>query len=190
METRIRHFRKQNGWTLQHLAELVGTTAQTVQRLETANMTVSVDWLQRFADVFEVHPADLIAAPSPRDVPFLGVMGRGGLLRVAPAQQPENGALTIDIPAENPIAVKLDEPIWGLASGTVLIGNRSRGTNMSNAIGANALVGLQNGAVVLARVIRGTGDTFTLVPPRPGDDVRYDQTPDWVARIVMTVNYM
>ena len=52
MKTRIREFRKERRWTLQDLARQVGTTAQTVQRLETANMTVSTDWLERFGEAF------------------------------------------------------------------------------------------------------------------------------------------
>ena len=57
MSTRIREFRKLRGMTLQYLAQKVGTTAQTIQRLETGNMTVSLDWLRRIADVYGVPAA-------------------------------------------------------------------------------------------------------------------------------------
>ena len=40
MQTRIRELRKRRGMTLQQVADIVRTTPQTVQRLETANMTV------------------------------------------------------------------------------------------------------------------------------------------------------
>lgn len=43
MRTRIRHFRKARGLTQTELAEALGTTAATVSRLETADMTVSTD---------------------------------------------------------------------------------------------------------------------------------------------------
>ena len=46
MQTRIREFRKLRGMTLKELADKIKTTPQTVQRLETANMTVSMEWLE------------------------------------------------------------------------------------------------------------------------------------------------
>ncbi len=190
MQTRIRFFRKQRGWTLQQLAETIGTTAQTVQRLETANMTVSMDWLQRFADAFEIHPADLLETPAARNVPMLGRLGRDGALRgtAGPAAAPQS--LSLDIPADDPIAVQLEERINDYGPGTILIANRLTGADMTNAVGRNALLGLSTGAILLGRVIRGKGDTYTLVPLRPQGDVRYDLTPDWIARIVMTVGYV
>ena len=47
MKTRIRHFRKLKGLTQSGLALRLSTTAATVSRLATADMTVSTDWLER-----------------------------------------------------------------------------------------------------------------------------------------------
>jgi hypothetical protein len=44
--------------------------------------------------------------------------------------------------------------------------------------------------VVLRRVVRGAGDTFTLVPVAPEGDIRYDEAVDWIARLVMRVEYL
>ena len=66
MTTRIREIRRRRGLTLQALAEKVGTTPQTIQRLETNNMTVSVDWLLRIADALNLSAADLLEAPHQR----------------------------------------------------------------------------------------------------------------------------
>ena len=72
MSTRIREFRKLRGMTLNYLAQKVGTTAQTIQRLETGNMTVSLDWLQRIADVFGLPAAALLVTDTTSSVPVLG----------------------------------------------------------------------------------------------------------------------
>jgi len=80
MQTRIRKLRKTRGWTLQQLADLIGTTPQTVQRLETANMTVSMDWLQKFANAFNVSPVDLMKESTPRDIECIGEIGHDGSL--------------------------------------------------------------------------------------------------------------
>lgn len=59
-KTRIRFLRKKKGMTLQEVAKLAGTSAQTIQRLETDKMTVSVDWLNRIAEALQVSPRSLI----------------------------------------------------------------------------------------------------------------------------------
>ena len=80
MQTRLRELRKQRGMTLHQLAELIGTTPQTVQRLETATMRVSTDWLERFAKAFGVSPQDLIAGTS------------GKRIQVVRLSEPHDGA--------------------------------------------------------------------------------------------------
>jgi transcriptional regulator with XRE-family HTH domain len=56
---RIRVIRKQRGLTLLELARRCGTTPQTTQRLESANMTLSLDWLELIADALGVEPHQL-----------------------------------------------------------------------------------------------------------------------------------
>ena len=189
METRIRHFRKMRGWTLQELAERIGTTAQTIQRLETSNMTVSTDWLDRIGTALGVPPISLLAGTEKSETVLLGALGRDGILRNQ-AESAEQAAVELDIPAERPIAVRLADPVGPYPAGILLIGNKLEGAAMLGALGKDALVQIRSGPVVLRRVVRGNGDTFTLVPLEPGGDVRYDETVDWIARLVMRVEYL
>ncbi|MEC9368557.1 MAG: helix-turn-helix transcriptional regulator, partial [Pseudomonadota bacterium] len=71
--------------TLKNLAARVGTTAQTIQRLETANMTVSTDWLERLATALGVRPLDLVEDDSKQAIPLLGELDREGHLSVPPS---------------------------------------------------------------------------------------------------------
>src|SRR3989304_6550325 len=80
MANPIRYFRKERGWTLAQVAARLGTTPQTVSRLETEMMTVSTDWLQRFAAAFGVHMADLLEPPEGREIPFLGLLSGDGVV--------------------------------------------------------------------------------------------------------------
>jgi transcriptional regulator with XRE-family HTH domain len=61
--TPIRKLRKERGFTLTDIATKVGTTPQTIQRLETGNMTVSVKWLEKIAKALDVSPSKLLADP-------------------------------------------------------------------------------------------------------------------------------
>jgi len=190
METRIRQFRRSRGWTLQQVADRIGTTAQTIQRLETANMTVSVEWLQRFADVFGIHPADLIAGQTGRDIPMIGVLGKGAAVREAVSTDEGDGSFAIDVPAEQPVAIRVDDPVGDYRRGMVLIASKLTGPDIINAVGRDALVGLRSGRVLLRRIIKGQGDSFTLVPLQTGGEIRYDQQVEWAGRIVMAVRYL
>lgn len=60
-KTLIRERRKLLGMTLRQLAEATGTTPQTIQRLETGNMTVSLEWMDKIAHALDTDPAKLLA---------------------------------------------------------------------------------------------------------------------------------
>jgi len=60
MKNRIRNYRQRRGMTLKELADTVATTPQSVSRLETGNMTLSTEWLERFAEALQVHPVELL----------------------------------------------------------------------------------------------------------------------------------
>lgn len=57
----IRTIRKQKGLTLRDVADRCGTTPQTVQRMETGNMSVSLTWLEQLAEALGVQPYELLA---------------------------------------------------------------------------------------------------------------------------------
>jgi transcriptional regulator with XRE-family HTH domain len=187
MQTRIREFRKLRGMTLKELADKISTTPQTVQRLETANMTVSTDWLEKIARALLVEPADLLGTRSSREIQLIGRIGDQG--RVTRSQQEQNSIIHLDVPADNPIAARLDMRIGYFESGTVLIANRFRTEDMDNAHGVDCLVSVSDGPVLLRRLIRGRNSGWTLIPLDNGMEVQYDQRIDWAARIIMSIKY-
>ena len=60
IQTHIRDFRKMRDMTLKQLADAIGTTPQSVQRLETGNMTVSLEWLYKIGNALQVEPYKLL----------------------------------------------------------------------------------------------------------------------------------
>lgn len=51
---RIRQSRKRQGLTMQQVGDRLNTTPQTIQRLETGNMTMSLDWLEAIASTLDI----------------------------------------------------------------------------------------------------------------------------------------
>jgi transcriptional regulator with XRE-family HTH domain len=58
----IRFIRKSKGMTLLQLGMKCGTTPQSICRLETGSMTLSVDWMEKIAEAFDVLPEDLFGS--------------------------------------------------------------------------------------------------------------------------------
>jgi len=188
VETRIRDLRRRRGLTLKELASRIGTTPQTVQRLETANMTVSTDWLDRISAALGVRPVDLLEDPEDDVMPMLGNVARQG--RIVPDHGGEQ-SFELDLPASSAVAVTMSVPIGPYAAGSVLIGDRQYGSNMANAIGRDCLVGIEDGTHLLRRLVSGFDpESYTLVPLVQGEDVIYDARLAWAAPIVMVVTYL
>jgi transcriptional regulator with XRE-family HTH domain len=187
METRIREFRKLRGLTLKGLAEKISTTPQTVQRLETANMTVSTDWLEKIAHALNIEPADLIARPGGREIPVIGRVMENGRIHASEGKQVNN--LHMYVPADDPVAAQLDERVGLYEAGTILVANRLREADYANAHSADCLVQLDEKHILFRRVIRGQGDGWTLVPHQPGSEVIYDTKVSWLAPVVMILRY-
>jgi transcriptional regulator with XRE-family HTH domain len=64
---RIKELRHERALTQQQLADRVGTTHATIQRLESGNRGVDEKWVRRIARAFNVHPGELFE-PISQDV--------------------------------------------------------------------------------------------------------------------------
>ena len=185
MKNRIRHYRRQRNMTLKTLADTVGTTPQTVSRLETQVMTLSTDWLERIGRALGVHASELLDAPERPDIPVLGYLGADGTLT-----RPADGeSLILDVHAERPVAVRIAQSYGPYRAGEILVGNRFDGADAENGLGRDCLCCLGDGRLLLRRVIRGQGASYTLVPLLPDGDVRYNQNLLWLARLLLRMEY-
>ena len=193
MSTRIREFRKLRGMTLQHLAQKIGTTAQTIQRLETDNMTVSLDWLQRIGAAFGVPAAALIVTETTASVQVLGHVGATGEVTPSDPNVPA-ATLSLVIAAPSPVAVRVTEPFATFESGTLLIGNRIEFDPDVLAEARDCLVGLKSRRILFRRVTTGAGGTILATHHASGrsdgDPAGHDSADiEWIAPILMAVRY-
>ncbi|MEM8687885.1 MAG: helix-turn-helix transcriptional regulator [Pseudomonadota bacterium] len=181
MKTRIREFRKDRKWTLVKLAKMVGTTAQTVQRLETSNMTVSTDWLERFGEVFNVDPVQLLVSPDRINPMVLGEIGPDGRLLPDPKEVARPLGVDPGAIVRDAVCVRLAVASGGHPASTVLVCERQIGRNMQNAVGSDALAGCADGGIVFGRLINGEAGRYTIVPMSAEASTWYDQELEWVA---------
>lgn len=189
MRTRIRHYRRLRRLTQSDLAGRIGTTAATVSRLETADMKVSMVWLQRFADVFNVPIADLIEEPKARGrVPCVGEVDRSGAL--SSISTSDESDVTLEAPARYPIALRIRENVGTYCAGDVVIADRMSSEHASRALGRDCFVEVDGEDSGFGRFVSSADGCYLLVPPEPGAQARLLPTPDWIAPVVMLIRYL
>jgi transcriptional regulator with XRE-family HTH domain len=195
MSTRIREFRKLHGMTLQTLAQKVGTTAQTIQRLETGNMTVSLDWLTRIADVFKVPAAVLLVSDTTASVPVLGDLYATGKV-TPPADGDRATALSLVIATPHPVAIHVGETTRSrstdrsYAAGSWLIGGKAD-LDPDLAMGPrDCIVASINGRISLQRAAIDKGKVVFEPASEPaGFSEELATEVAWIAPVLMAVRY-
>jgi transcriptional regulator with XRE-family HTH domain len=195
MTTRIRELRKTRGLTLQQLAEQAGTTAQTIQRLETDNMSVSVDWLLRIAPALGVSPAALLeTSGTERSATYLGHLNRDCIVTSAPAggRPPK---IPIDVPGQAPLAVLLTDRIGPYEPATVLIADRQDDiAEYESANGRDCLVKTHDGSMLFRQIMAGSkgglSGAIALLPYTNNRTVDRDVRINWIAPVLMAVRYL
>ena len=189
MKTRIRYHRKLRRLTQSDVARLIGTTAATVSRLETSDMNVSMIWLQRFADVFNIPVSELIdESAAPDAIPCIGEIGRSGAL--LESDREEDGDIRLESFSRNPVAVRICENFGQYCEGDVIIADRMSADQVTQAIGRDCIVEIDGEESGFGRLISSDNGTFLLVPPEPGAKIRSFPLPSWVAPVVMLIRYL
>lgn len=189
MRTRIRHFRKQRGLTQTELALRLGTTAATVSRLETADMTVSTGWLERIAGELAVRVTDLLDAPAESRHAVTGEVRRGGKVFTVPEAVPlPPSFLSL---AHQPMAFRIGETLGPYAGGDVLVADRMAVAEAAEALGRDCFAGGAEGGLAFGRLALLDADRCLLMPPESGAPPREILSPVWIAPVVTLLrNYL
>lgn len=186
MKNRIRNFRHQQKMTLKELADRIGTTPQTVSRLETEVMTLSADWLERLGQALGVHATELLDMPDRPDVPVLGMLNATGIL----IRAVEGERLILDIRAERPVAVRMAHAYGPYRAGEVLVGTRLDGPDLTEGLGRDCICCLPDGRLALRRLAKSAENRFALISLNADGDIRYNVTLLWAARLVLRLEYL
>jgi len=172
------------GLTLGEIGQEIGTTPQTISRLETGAMTLSTDWLVRLGAVLRVHPIDLMESPERTPIPVIGVIEERGFLDRAPPKE-----LYLNLPAVDPVAVEIGATLGFFQKGDILICDRVFGKDLAHAINRDCLATMYNGASVLCRLIAGDkkSSRYSLIPLQSRQDVILNQELLWAAILIMRI---
>ncbi len=187
MSTRIRAIRKLRRLTLQELADQVGTTPQTIQRLETGHMTVSVDWLMRIGHALRLPPSALLSDNSDISVRLVGELGSDGMVR---ANDGGSMPIIVSVPADDPMAIRVITRLGPHEAGTILVVSRLEKADRAKADGRDCLVELVDGSLLFRRIVLGKGGPVAFVPYDDRRGVERNLDIAWFAPVVMSIRYL
>lgn len=165
LRTRIRYFRKARGLTQTELAESLGTTAATVSRLETADMTLSTGWLERIAQALDVGVTDLISAGR-ENLACQVELRVGGLVAPLPEAIPLAPALAEG--TRDPVALRVAREIGPYSAGDMLIADTVPVRDASALLGRDCLITNTENRRLFGRLASLEGGTCLVVPPEAG----------------------
>ena len=183
MKTRLRHFRTHRGLTQGELARRLGTTAATVSRLETADMTVSTDWLEKFASVLDVSVSDLIPRPEHGEAELAGSLAPDG--NVVPPR-PGESAMALEVAVSRPVVLRVAAAFSLYQTGDLLVGSRQGPNEARRAVGRECIVS-SDGNVRFGRLVSlGDEDELLLVPVTGARADRLGPL-DWIAPVELMI---
>jgi len=185
---RLKRRRRARKLTLQAVAELVGTTPQTVQRLESGGMTLSVEWVLRLCRVFEYDPARLFQVGEDRDPRVIANLDQSQRLVFTRSDQQE--AVALATPAAGVFGVRLSVPIGELEADDILLACMADPLPPSNRDWGTCLVSIANEAPTLRQVFETAGGPWILVGLEGGDAAEFTGSVSWLARIITVVRHM
>lgn len=196
MRNRIREYRKQRGWTIRDLAAQVGTSEATISRLETHQLSISTDWLKRFAAVFDVQPNDLLEHGERQPIQYLGSLTSHGVLDAA-----HQSYMDLPAPAEDAVAMRLSFDMAPFANGDYLVGRMLPVEDLDVAAGRYCFGKSPDGTITIGRLIRlqlGENGGLELksalaanylVPVANAKEPKNLSALDWIAVIQFRINY-
>lgn len=183
MKTRLRHFRTRRGLTQGDLARRLDTTAATISRLETADMTVSTDWLEKFASALDVAVSDLIATPEEGAAMLAGSLAPNGTVTPPP---PGEVSIALDVALRQPVALRIASALGPYQSGDLLIGSKHAEAEARQFTGRECILSAA-GTVRFGKLLSiGDEEALLLVSLAGAKAERLEQI-DWLAPVALMI---
>lgn len=171
--------------TQPELAARLGTTAATVSRLETQEMTLSAGWLERIAAALSVGVAELLDGAPQEGAACLGEVRRGGAVLLAEGLP----AVAFAARARTPLAFLVAEEMGPYSAGDLLIADRLPAAEAASALGRDCFAGGAGGTLGFGRLVSAAAAQCLLMPPEKGAPARAIAGLQWIAPVVTMVRH-
>ena len=185
---RLRRFRRARKLTLDAVAEQIGTSPQTVQRLETGNMTLSVEWFLRLCRVYEIDPTRPFEADGDRE-PCV-VASLGGRRQLAFKWLDHQEAVVLGTPARGVFGVRMETSVGDLEAGVILLACSAPSLQPGNRDWGMCLVSVADEPPALRQVFETASGQWILTSVDRSGSAEFTGTVSWLARIITVIRHM
>lgn len=187
MELKIKQILKEQGRTLDELAEAVDMNPGQISRFVNGKRRTNTEFLEKTAAFLGLAVSDLFR---PRELNVLGYIGAGAEFHAIDDHAKGAGMDTVEAPPGCPpdavaVRIKGDSMIPAYFDGDILV-YAERRMDIDEFINKRCVVGLADGRILVKTVRRGsTHNLFTLTSFNSGpiDDV----VVEWAAKIVVVM---
>ena len=166
MANNLRALRDGRGWSQEAAAAALGTTRNQYVKLELGTRRLSDKWIERAAEAYGIDAGDVVTSARRGLVPIAGFVSAGSEMTLYASGQGNHGE--VDAPegsTDNTIAVEIrGESLGPFFNGWLVFFDDVRSPVTDDIIGRLCVVGLQDGRVLIKRLVRsrGTADLFHL----------------------------
>lgn len=186
LNNRIRHVRKSKGLTQAQLARLVGSTAATISRLETTDMTLSTKWVERLGVALDILPGDLLITPNyVIHIPTLGEFDGTGILQ---NHSPPSQQLTpVQLLFENTLGASLSVDIGPYKAKDFVVARLVPYEQLALLLGKDCIFRDLSGVIHLRKLIAIDGKMLTLEDIATQISLSHVDQFDWVAVLLFSI---
>jgi len=186
LHNRIRQVRKSKGLTQGQLARLVGSTAATISRLETTDMTLSTKWVERLGVALDIQPGDLLITPNhTMHIPNLGTLDDAGIVqnRTTPSHQ----IAPLQLFFENTLCASLSADIGPYKANDHIVARLVSYEQLRALIGKDCLFCDPTGAIHLRKLLAIEDTMLTLEAITTQTPIFHIGPFDWIAVLVFSI---
>ena len=158
MANNLKVLRDGRGWSQDEAAAALGTTRNQYAKLEGGSRRLSDKWIKRAADAYGIDPGDVVTDKR-NAVPVAGYVGAGSEAHFySDAQGPFDEVPAPEDATERTVAVEVHgESLGPFFSGWLVYFDDRRSPVTDDLIGRLCVVGLDDGRVLVKKLLRGRG---------------------------------
>lgn len=185
---RLRRIRLAKKFKLREVAEATGTTPQTIQRLESGGMSLTVEWVLKICRALTIDPAYLFRSDDNTQLSVVATINDRGDLVTLPESRHET--ITLVGPAKGAFGVRVATAVGSFESGDILIAALANPYPPANRDWGPCLIHTADQPTALRHVFQTLEGRWITVALDQGRPARFSDSVKWLARINTVVRYL
>jgi transcriptional regulator with XRE-family HTH domain len=185
---RLRRIRLAKKFKLREVAEATGTTPQTIQRLESGGMSLTVEWVLKICKALAIDPAYLFRSDDKGQLAIVATINERGDFENLPDSRHE--AVTLAGAIKGAFGIRVNKAVGRFDSGDILIATLVNPHPPANRDWGPCLIHTADQPPALCHVFQTVEGRWITVALDQSSPARFSATVNWLARIITVVRHL